>query len=82
MRSELNPRRCASIGYHTKTHASDMTDRDECASKMFNIYSKMSSDDEYYTPPEHWIAVREFLPPSQKVVWEAFCGDGRSGTTI
>lgn len=82
MRSELNPRRCASIGYHTKTHASDMTDRDECASKMFNIYSKMSSDDEYYTPPEHWIAVREFLPPSQKVVWEAFCGDGRSGQTL
>ena len=51
-------------------------------SKFFNIYTKMTSDDEYYTPPEHWIAVREFLPSSNMVVWEAFRGDGRSGHTL
>lgn len=50
--------------------------------KMFNIYTKMTTDDEYYTPPEHWIAVKDFLPGSDRVVWEAFCGDGRSGRTL
>ena len=50
----------------------------ECAveSKIFNIYTKMSSDDEYYTPPEHWIAVKDFLPGSDRIVWEAFAETG------
>lgn len=75
-------RRINAVGVDLKNIPMDSNQSTTTTSKMFNIYTKMSSDDEYYTPPEHWIAVREFLPSSNLVVWEAFCGDGRSGNTL
>jgi hypothetical protein len=50
--------------------------------KLFNIYTKMHADDEYFTPPSLWEAVKEFLPKSNQIVWEAFSGNGQSGQTL
>lgn len=50
--------------------------------KVFNIYSKMSEDDEYYTPPCLWENIRQYLPGPQQIVWEAFSGNGQSGQIL
>jgi len=43
------------------------------------LYTKQfSSKDDYMTPFSAWEDIREFLP-KDKVVWEAFYGDGKSG---
>ena len=34
-------------------------------------------DDEYYTPKHAWEDIQRFIP-KDKVIWEAFKGDGRS----
>ena len=34
--------------------------------------------DDYMTPKSAWSAIKEFIPPD-KIIWEAFYGDGASG---
>lgn len=45
-------------------------------------WSQLSNDDEYNTPRELWENIKEFLPPKDKIVWEAFYGNGNSGTIL
>lgn len=45
-------------------------------------WSRLSNDDEYNTPRELWENIKEFLPPKDKIVWEAFYGNGNSGTIL
>lgn len=35
------------------------------------------ANDEYYTPKEEWVKIQKYLP-KDKVIWEAFRGDGKS----
>jgi len=35
-------------------------------------------NDEYFTPKSAWEAIKEYIP-KDKVIWEAFYGDGASG---
>ena len=37
----------------------------------------LRTDDEYYTPKHVWEDISEVIP-KDKVIWEAFKGDGRS----
>ncbi len=43
---------------------------------------KLSNDDEYNTPRELWENVKSFLPSKDKIVWEAFYGNGKSGNIL
>tara|TARA_R110000772_G_scaffold9161_4_gene30151 strand:+ start:26 stop:526 length:501 start_codon:yes stop_codon:yes gene_type:complete len=43
----------------------------------FNHESFVKHDD-YMTPKDAWLAIEDFLP-KDKVIWEAFYGDGKSG---
>ena len=36
------------------------------------------ANDEYYTPNEEWDKIKEYIP-KDKLIWEAFYGDGNSG---
>ncbi len=38
-------------------------------------------DDDYMTPTHAWEDIREFIP-SDKIIWEAFYGDGQSGQDL
>lgn len=47
------------------------------------IWSQLKNDDEYNTPKELWENVKDFLPTKEnKVVWEAFYGNGESGKIL
>ena len=37
--------------------------------------------DDYMTPPDAWDAIKDYIP-KDKVIWEAFYGDGGSGTHL
>ena len=41
----------------------------------------MNPTDEYMTPPSAWEAIQKYIPKN-KVIWEAFYGDGKSGDTL
>jgi hypothetical protein len=43
---------------------------------------KLSNDDEYNTPYELWQNVKQYLPSKEKIVWEAFYGNGKSGQIL
>ena len=43
-----------------------------------NIFSK---HDDYMTPKYAWDNIKQFIP-QDKVIWEAFYGDGKSGTYL
>ena len=43
---------------------------------------KLSNDDEYNTPRELWENVKSFFPSKEKIVWEAFYGNGKSGNIL
>jgi hypothetical protein len=43
----------------------------------FNVSSFLKHDD-YMTPKSAWEAIRHLIP-NDKVIWEAFYGDGKSG---
>jgi hypothetical protein len=45
-------------------------------------WSQVQTDDEYNTPKELWENIKEFLPGKDVVVWEAFYGNGKSGTIL
>lgn len=34
--------------------------------------------DEYFTPNEEWDKIKNYIPKN-KIIWEAFYGDGKSG---
>jgi len=38
-------------------------------------------DDDYMTPKHAWEDIREFIP-TDKIIWEAFYGDGQSGNDL
>lgn len=40
-----------------------------------------SNHDDYMTPPSAWKAIQQYIP-NNKVVWEAFYGDGTSGNIL
>ena len=40
--------------------------------------SKEMKDDDYMTPKSVWESVQQYIP-KDKVIWEAFYGDGKSG---
>jgi len=46
------------------------------------IWSQLQNDDDYYTPKELWENIKEYLPHKDTVVWEAFYGNGKSGTIL
>lgn len=46
------------------------------------IWSQLHNDDEYNTPRELWENIKEYLPRKDKIVWEAFYGNGNSGTIL
>lgn len=37
-----------------------------------------TKNDDYYTPKHAWEAIKDFIP-KDKIIWEAFYGDGKSG---
>jgi len=39
---------------------------------------KEHKDDDYQTPKQVWESIREYIP-KDKIIWEAFYGDGKSG---
>lgn len=39
---------------------------------------KKMFDDEYYTKKEDWESIKDYIP-KEKLIWEAFYGDGKSG---
>ena len=39
------------------------------------------ANDNYYTPQKEWAAVAPYLP-KDKLIWEAFYGDGKSGNYL
>ena len=41
----------------------------------------MNPTDEYMTPPSAWEAIQKYIPKN-KVIWEAFYGDGKSGDAL
>lgn len=45
-------------------------------------WSQVQTDDEYNTPKELWENIKEYLPGKDVVVWEAFYGNGKSGTIL
>lgn len=45
-------------------------------------YKKLNIDDEYNTPRYLWEDVKEYLPSKDKIVWEAFYGNGKSGNIL
>nr|QOI90326.1 hypothetical protein HWQ62_00189 [Pyramimonas orientalis virus] len=45
-------------------------------------WSQIKQDDEYNTPKELWDNIKDFLPGKDKVVWEAFYGNGKSGQIL
>lgn len=45
-------------------------------------WSQLHTDDEYNTPRELWENIKEYLPKKDKIVWEAFYGNGNSGTIL
>ena len=49
---------------------------------MAGFHTKtFKNDDEYYTPKHAWTAIEQYIP-KDKVIWEAFYGDGSSGTFL
>lgn len=45
---------------------------------MYNFGNKLKLNDEYFTPKEVWSAIEEYIPKN-KIIWEPFYGDGKSG---
>lgn len=45
-------------------------------------WSHLKDDDEYNTPKELWANISDYLPKKNKVVWEAFYGNGNSGRIL
>jgi hypothetical protein len=45
-------------------------------------WSQIKEDDEYNTPKELWENIVNYLPGKDKVVWEAFYGNGKSGQIL
>ena len=41
----------------------------------------MNPADEYMTPPSAWEAIKQYILKN-KVIWEAFYGDGKSGDAL
>ena len=37
--------------------------------------------DDYMTPESAWVNVKEYIP-NDKIIWEAFYGDGKSGAYL
>jgi hypothetical protein len=49
---------------------------------MAGFHTKtFSKHDDYMTPKHAWEAIDEYIP-KDKVIWEAFYGDGQSGTHL
>ena len=48
---------------------------------MFRDCSSFTNDDDYMTPKSAWEDISDYLP-TDKVIWECFYGDGRSGTHL
>ena len=49
---------------------------------MAGFHTKtFKNDDEYYTPKHAWTDIEQYIPKG-KVIWEAFYGDGSSGTFL
>ena len=48
---------------------------------MFRDCSSFTNDDDYMTPKSAWEDISDYLP-TDKVIWECFYGDGRSGTYL
>ena len=49
---------------------------------MAGFHTKtFKNDDEYYTPKHAWTDIEQYIP-KDKVIWEAFYGDGSSGTFL
>ena len=47
-----------------------------------SYWSQTQDDDEYDTPRELWENIREYLPKKDKIVWEAFYSNGKSGNIL
>lgn len=45
-------------------------------------WSLLKNDDEYNTPKELWANIKAYLPNKDKIVWEAFYGNGKSGQIL
>lgn len=45
---------------------------------MYNFGNKLKLNDEYFTPKEVWSAIEKYIP-KDKIIWEPFYGDGKSG---
>jgi hypothetical protein len=45
---------------------------------MANWGLQVNTNDEYYTPKHVWEAIAQYIP-RDKVIWEPFYGDGKSG---
>tara|TARA_B110000238_G_scaffold187958_1_gene218530 strand:+ start:215 stop:703 length:489 start_codon:yes stop_codon:yes gene_type:complete len=45
-------------------------------------WSQIKEDDEYNTPKELWENIIDYLPGKDKVVWEAFYGNGKYGQIL
>lgn len=50
--------------------------------KSKTLWQTMKTDDEYNTPKELWENIKSFLPCKDKIVWEAFYGNGNSGNIL
>ena len=48
---------------------------------LFNDCPIWSKDDEYMTPKSAWEDIQDFIPKN-KVLWEPFYGDGKSGENL
>jgi hypothetical protein len=46
--------------------------------KALMTNDKEKKDDDYMTPKAVWESIRDYIPKN-KVIWEAFYGDGKSG---
>lgn len=47
-----------------------------------SYWSQTHDDDEYDTPRELWENIKEYLPSHDKIVWEPFYSNGKSGNIL
>ena len=46
-----------------------------------DIKINYEKNDEYYTPKIYWDWIKEYIP-TNKIIWESFYGDGKSGNIL
>ena len=47
----------------------------------YNLLTKTEKHDDYMTPKSAWLSIKDYIPLN-KVIWEAFYGDGQSGNYL